>query len=838
MICTALLMPVAAHADPVTAFFVGIAGVGGTTAAVAAALAPTAFAIGAFFTSTLGTIILNVGLSALLTSKARAPSIADARVNTRLSDAPRWQLGGTVATGGEVGIFAEYDDDGNFWFAVCHGDAELIGNAKYILDGIEVEISRVGEVTELPAVTKVFSTNIALSGETGGTLESRVLVRGQTNPVENGIYITSDDDWTRASDMADGASVGVIEVVGPPEFLTPRSWRSIAPCVVGTDPNSWIVASDIEDGDVITEEFCLNKDNNQYGGDGSEPRKPNFRIFTVTPSVGSIYGALPAQFTAAFPDLPSDFYLAGVCYSIIRCRSVALQDYSKAMRWRGALGLGEPAVSIVGNFNRMYDPRNVAHDINDPDTWTASDGNPAIIWAWWRTNAIGRARPMSEIAWDLVAAQADICDQTVLDRTGTAIPRYRCGVAFPDNKPRHECEADILLTCDGFVAYDDEGRAWPRVGIYEAPTLSFTAARDILSAQTQIIDDGETAVDGVIVNYIEPTLGYTKQPAAPWKNPIYYDGTSEPNYLSVDVLGCYNHNQAVRIGKAIGLRSASVKRAALQTTIKGVLAKGVRTIDLDYDANFSGDFEIVTPVQEGAGGVDASFAVVPMQTDRYDLAEGEEGAPPSLSPSLNIDNDVGAATGVLVVAESVLTSGGGAGVRLRATFDAPARVDRFYRFRYAVTGSEVYEYFTVNMDDLFAYSAVVDDGQDYDVQWQTATAGGRATDWSAILTVTATANPTPPAALVSASATGGIGEVVTDFTTANDTNQFAVQIYAGTTTVLGDALLVATVIAGANVTQDVTYSGLTAGTYYLWAIPLNGSGIAGTTTGPMSATVS
>lgn len=734
--CTAILAPSAAMADPFTAFFAGLGLIGGTTAAVGAALFPGMFAAGAFLTTTLGSLILNIGLSLLLAPRPSAPKIDAARVNSRLPDAVRWQAAGTVAVGGEAGIFGEYDADGNFWFIVAHADSPLGGSPAYILDGIEVELS----------------------------------------------------------DGMDGFTAG----------------------------------------DVLTDDFCLNDKNDQYEGSGT--RVPYFRIYTVTPAPGADYGTKPSAFTSAFPDLPADFLLVGVTYSIIRCAAVKPRHYSKVMRWRGPIGLREPAVNIVANFSRMYDPREAGHDIDDPTTWTVGDGNPAIIWAWWRTNPRGRGRPMSEVNWDLVAVAADACDELVEDRAANMIPRYRAGVAYPDSMARWEAEQDILKTFAAFIAYDDAGLAYPVAGVYTAPTLTFTADRDILTSQTQIIDDGEAAVDGVIVSYISPDHGWTKQESAPWVNTAYYDGSAEPRYQKVEILGCQNHNQAVRLAAAIGREAGATKKAAITTTVKGVLAKGAMNINLDLDAEFSGVFKIASPVAEDGSGMSCAFAVVPMSTGHFDLAEGEEGEPPELAPILDIDDELEAATGVVVTAVSVLGSDGDT-VRLEASFDDPARPDRAFRFRFSVVGDTIYEDMQVDMDELRAWSRVVDDGVEYLVQWQTVTAGGRGSDWSAGTEVTAIANPTAPPPLAAASVTGGAGQATVNFTTANSKNQASVRIYRGTTTVFGSATVVTTEIAAANVTRAYIDVGLSAGTYYYWAEPRNGSGVAGTATGPMTATV-
>ncbi|MFN7051147.1 MAG: hypothetical protein ACK4NH_03435, partial [Gemmobacter sp.] len=634
----ALFAPLSAHAGPVLAFFGGLGLTSAFTAAVGAALYPLAYAAGAFFTTGFGALLLNIGLSFLL--RPSAPGIDSLRVNSRREDAPRWQLAGRVCAGGETGIFGEHDADGNFWFIAAHGDAELVGDPAYMLDGIEVTVS----------------------------------------------------------DGTDG-------------FLA---------------------------GEVLTDDFCLRTNKKRYERSGTQV--PYVRLWTVAPDAANVYGTLPAEFLAAFPELPADFRLAGVCFTVVRCKAIGRKNRNNIWHWSGGFRLGEPTINLIGDFNRMYDPRDAGQDVDDPDTWGSGASNPALIWAWWRVTARGRNRPVTEINWDLVATAADACDELVADRTATMIPRYRCGVAFPDNRPRHECEAEILKSMAAFVAYDDEGKAYPVPGVYEAADLTFYGSRDVLDYQTQIIDDGEAAVHGVIVEYISPEHGWTKQPCAPWVNPLYYDGTSEPIYQTISILGCQNHNQAVRLAKDYGLTIGAAKKAALNVGLKGELAKTRRSIILDLDSDFTGEFKIATPVENSADGQSYGFAIVPMSSMQYDLEPGEEGVPPQVTPSLDIDDDLEAAVDVVVSAVRVATSSGDA-VRIEATFDAPVREDREFSFRFSLQGSGVYEDMTVDMDELRAWSPIVEAGATYEVQWQTTTAGGRASDWSTAVEVVASVTP-------------------------------------------------------------------------------------------------
>ena len=595
-------------------------------------------------------------------------------------------------------------------------------------------------------------------------------------------------------------------------------------------------------GEVLTDDFCLDQDGNVYE---SGTRVPQFRIYTVTPTSSNVIGTKPTDFTTAFTNLPVDFNLAGVCYSIVKVKAVELRFRQNVYRWRGAIGVGEPSVTIVGNFTRMYDPRNGAHDIDDTTTWTATDGNPAIIWGWWRTTPFGRGRAMTEVDWDTVSTAADTCDETVLDRSSNPVPRYKCGIAAEDTTERARVEAEILRTCDGFVAYNDTGQAYPVVGTYAAPSLSFTPERDIITSRTEIVDDGETPIDGVVVRYISPDHGYTKQECAPWQNPSYFVSGSEPIYQFIDVLGCQNHNQAFRIAGAIGARIGAPNRAALGCTIKGILAKSERAINLTLDADFTGVYEIATPVESSEQGDATAFAVVPLASDRWDGAGQSEGVPPADPPALNIDKTLVVAQNVVVVSEQVLTETGSA-VRFAVTFDDPARIDRFFQFRYAPDGTTVYEYFTIDMIEGVGYSAIVADGQAFDVQWQTTTGGGRASGWAAdvgggetVLDIVAIANPTAPIDLVASNAVvgGSAGEIDYSFTTANDTNQYSVVLYRGTTTTFSAASEIGNILAAANVTDSFTETGVAAGTEYCWLVPANGSGVEGNEDGPYTVVV-
>lgn len=80
---------------------------------------------------------------------------------------------------------------------------------------------------------------------------------------------------------------------------------------------------------------------------------------------------------------------------------------------------GIPQISGITLGAALYDPRldstnggSGAQRFATPSTWTYST-NPALALVWYLTQSLGVSEPFSRIDWTLVAAAANICDQTV-----------------------------------------------------------------------------------------------------------------------------------------------------------------------------------------------------------------------------------------------------------------------------------------------------------------------------------------------------------------------------------------------------------------------------------------
>jgi hypothetical protein len=141
---------------------------------------------------------------------------------------------------------------------------------------------------------------------------------------------------------------------------------------------------------------------------------------------------------------------------------------------------GPPNMSAVVRGRKVYDPRNGAHDIDDPTTWEWSDnpalcladylrGCPTLIAAGVVKRPYGIGAEDSSIDWDSVIDAANICDEPIAYSGGTQ-KRYTCnGTIDSDVSPKNALPA-IASSMAGSVAYS--GGLWKiYAGAYRTPTV-------------------------------------------------------------------------------------------------------------------------------------------------------------------------------------------------------------------------------------------------------------------------------------------------------------------------------------------------------------------------------
>lgn len=641
------------------------------------------------------------------------------------------------------------------------------------------------------------------------------------------VRITEPPRWIAAGEVLQGGGVLFAEFDARGNF-----WYIIvhADSILAEHTKTYL--DDIEvsldgSGNVLNSEFRLksNKDKDPAETDGEGD--PYIRIWTRTHTESDPVPGRVAEFDAAFPSLwTADHKLVGTTYSVVRITALDIEHRWKIYKWRGAMSIGEPAISVAGVWSNVYDPRDSTQTLGDRTTYKPTR-NAALIWAWFRTHPYGRRKPESDINWDMIAQQADVCDETIVGIESTQ-PRYECGIGIAENKQRNTAEQEILMSMDAQIVFDDEGKTWVHAGKWEAPTLHLSRNRDIVAMESVEAENGESETQGVIVRYTDRDARYTPQPSAAWINPIYFRPGETPQFLTVDILGCNNHNQAMRLAKAIGMRSQPRHKIAPLVGLRGLRARKERIVNLTYDNTFAGDYEIATVVELDGAGLFTTFGAVPVDESRWTLLDGEE----SLKPV--VDGTVTSITYPAIVGESLTFTDG----RLILTLPALERNDTRYRAQYIhtdeITGGDD-PWIEMDINGTIASSGIIPGGADeYTVRYRYVTTSGRGPAWEYDTIVPGIAvQPVSNLTVIPST-----GEATLQWKNPNDLNFQYTSGYRNTTSDFGTAIEIFDLYGGGVGEIQERTDTVAAGTYYWWVVAHAGDGTPSTPVGPVTATVS
>ncbi len=163
-------------------------------------------------------------------------------------------------------------------------------------------------------------------------------------------------------------------------------------------------------GNVLNPEFRLKSNKKKdvaktlFGGDPGATL-PYAQIWITTyseddptpPAITALNAAFPSKWT-------SDHKLVGTTYSVVKMTALEIEHRFKIYKWRGPLGLGEPGVSLAGEWSNVYDPRDETQTLGDRSTYKPTN-NSALIWAWFRTHRYGRKKTEASINWDEIATR-------------------------------------------------------------------------------------------------------------------------------------------------------------------------------------------------------------------------------------------------------------------------------------------------------------------------------------------------------------------------------------------------------------------------------------------------
>lgn len=524
------------------------------------------------------------------------------------------------------------------------------------------------------------------------------------------------------------------------------------------------------------------------------------------------YRGLPGQavdpfLDAAFPEITSAHNFAGLSYAAILAHKPAASAMSEVL----PQGREWAYAPVWDGWDEIYDPR------SDTYGWT---DNAALILA---HEALFHGKTVD---WDLVAIEADFADELVTNGDGGSQKRWTLNIALDDNVTWEQARDTLGRAVDAFFYETVFGQVGFYLGRYIAPDVTLTA-RDFLQLSIADKSWGPDVSGEAVIRYVEPAQDYQQATSGA----IVADPGARR--LEDELWAISSHNQACRIG-ARQLKAARA-RYTLQGTIKliGYELIGKRFFRLTLaDPSLDAVFEINRLIRNG-DGMTFSIEAASVEATDWDFNGLTDEPPRPAREEVASDNAVPAISGL---AGAAVTGTGGV-AQIEWTWPAQdASLTQVLRSR--VSGTTEWQEVQAGEGQSSLIATGLIDGVDYEAQIRNRTVAGRVGEWSSTITVTAIANSVAPTALTAfaVAVAGGTTGAVT-FTAPNSPNYAASRIWRGTTATFGSASLVRTEYGAPSVSDGWDDAGLTTGTYYYWAAPINGSGISGPVSGPETITI-
>ncbi|QPM90117.1 phage tail protein [Pseudooceanicola algae] len=538
--------------------------------------------------------------------------------------------------------------------------------------------------------------------------------------------------------------------------------------------------------------------------EGVEVTRFSGSIAYVRTYTGQPGQAADSTLVGALPEWTVAHDLAGISYAAIRARRVAQSDfntrYPNGREWAYA--------PVWDGNDRIFDPRSGSYG------WTR---NAALIIAHELSVYQGHA-----VDWDRVAIEADASDVLLTDAAGADRPRWHIDTWCEDDEEHGAVLVRMLSACDGYLCERPDGVTDFYVGRYIAPDVTLTDADFIALEISEGADFG--AADSFSIRYVEPLQDWQETPSGAFE----VAGINSESRDEITVLACSNHNQASRLNKRRARKTHAKYRLRGTVKLGGYNLVGKRFFRFSHsELGIEMTFEI-DKLSRGQDRLTFDLEASSVIAEDFDfLAATEEPDRPAYEV-LTEDGEPEALTGFSFTG----IAGSGGGARVLFEWDEQASgVGQDIQYRAPGAGIADWQntYVPAGSGTTRVTSQVISglvDGATYEVQARNRTGSGRVSDWTASLSVLATANPTPPGALDAFTATAGAAQAVIDIEAPDDPNYYTSRIYrADASTDFADAALVRTEYGLPGNADTWTDTGLASGSYTYWAVPINASGV-------------
>lgn len=296
-------------------------------------------------------------------------------------------------------------------------------------------------------------------------------------------------------------------------------------------------------------------------------------------------------------------------------------------------------LSLAGEWQLCFDPREVTHDPDDQDTWEWTENAVLQLLHYFMVRRSYDYATRLEPVIDYWIAAADHADEAVsLDAGGTE-PRYRGCVAYDATSLPGDITSELLACFDGWTAQDENGCHLVYSGEVYTPTVTI-GPDEIVAYSHQAFVEDENFVNELIVQYISADHKYATVECQAWRDEtdIASRGRINSDGFAPQVP---SHTQARRLAKRAMARRNVPDRGSVTTNFSGRSVIGQRYVDLLIEEAgttlFEGVAEIVGLERNyDTGGVTFEWVSVDANVDNWNPAT-EDGEPAPIGSRVPLD---------------------------------------------------------------------------------------------------------------------------------------------------------------------------------------------------------
>lgn len=212
-------------------------------------------------------------------------------------------------------------------------------------------------------------------------------------------------------------------------------------------------------------------------GDATTPRfRPGGTVYlNISTRLGDPDQAIDSLLTAEFPSIPTTFRQRG--QTTVTLKAYYGVDYEDHESVWGPAGNFAPLFLMRGK--PVHDPRVYSSDVDDDTTWSYTD-NWALCLADWMITPYGGRKKTSQVDWDAVSEEADLCDQGIGLSSGGSEARYTLNGGFQSDQNPFEVVEAMLRAAGESACLWRRGQFAPQADVPRDTVRTLTQA-DIVS---------------------------------------------------------------------------------------------------------------------------------------------------------------------------------------------------------------------------------------------------------------------------------------------------------------------------------------------------------------------